>query len=374
MRVAVVQGSLLFAIVLSVALPLSIGAQMGKAPSSQAPQGPRALRMDCRRISLSQPPSWTNSGVWEGANLVLVDTVSGRLLRYSAAGDALGGATAAVPKTLAAAFPTRIAAQDGKIVVQVGPSSFLNLGPGLSFQGAVDAGERGRAAGGATIEKLLTWAPAGTDIIGFAEVKEPSDQWSSGVVRFPQQGSGEFRSLGESLSTGSASREFHRLGYHYTAAIGSTGYVLLMEDGFRLYSSPPGSDHLKEMKALGQWSVPELPSFIHPEDYKAVMGVVEESAMPVELYAWGKDLYLLSRRPLGGSTEWRLSRIDVEADRIAETTIIPSRAHHLFAIPGKDQWAFVEKGVARGLREQEAKTALLVPSAFIQHPSAVLCQ
>src|SRR3984893_11846607 len=331
----------------------------------------------CRHQVLSQRPGWTASGAWEGGNLLLVDTLAatGKLLRYSVSGNALAGALPlGIPKTLGRAASSRIATQGDKLVVQVGASRFVNLGPGRSFSSATDASWYNLPADGSTIDKVLTWAPAGNDIIGFAEVKSPGERWSSGVVRFPQQDSQTFRYL-KNLSTLSASRKFHRLGYQYTAAIGSTGYVLLMEEGgFRLYRSAPPSDDLKEMKALGRWSVPELPNFTQPEDYAAVMGVVEESAMPVGLYAWGKDLYLLSRQPAGSSTEWRLSRIDVERDRIVETTVIPSRAHHLFAVPGPDQWAFVEKGAARGLRQQVVETGLLVPSTRIQHPNAILCQ
>jgi hypothetical protein len=338
-------GELAAAAVLVAFLPVA----PGEAQPAQRTAGPTPAESKCTRVVLSQRPGWTNSGVWDGESLVLVDTVAGKLLRYSAAGRALGETPLAGAKTLEAAFPSRIAAQDGNVVLQVGSSGFMNLGPGLSFQGAVDAGERGRAADGATIQKLLTWAPAGHDILGVAEVEAPRGRWSTGVVRFSTHDSRELQFLAD-LSIRSPSREFHRLGYHYTDAIGATGYVLLMEDGFRLYRSAPGSDGLVEMKALGSWDVPELPSFTQPEDYAAVMGVVEESTMPAGLYAWGRDLYLLSRRPVGGSTEWRLSRIDPVRDRIAETTILPSRAHHLFAIPGKDKWAFVEKGVARGLR------------------------
>jgi hypothetical protein len=373
MRIPFGPARVLLAIALGAALPQPTWAQVGKAQTAGAADRHRNQRSDCSRVELSPRPGWTNSGVWDGENLVLVDTVAGKLLRYAPSGKALGEAPLTGARTLEAAFPSRIAAQNGHVVVQVGPSGFMNLGPGLSFQGAVDAGERGRAADGATLRKLLTWAPAGNDILGFAEVEAPNERWSAGVVRFSVQDSRDFH-YPKDLSIKASSREFHRLGYHYTDAIGSTGYVLLMEDGFQLYRSEPGSDGLEEVKALGSWSVPELPVFSQPEDFAAVMGVVEESAMPAGLYAWNKDLYLLSRRPAGGSTEWRLSRIDLVRGRLAETTIIPSRAHHLFAIPGNDKWAFVEKGVARGLREQDVNAVLLVPSILIQHPRQILCQ
>jgi hypothetical protein len=269
----------------------------------------------------------------------------------------------------------RIAARDdGSLVVQAEANRFFLLNRAYGFQRSVDVVSRA-AEDKSTIEKIFTWAPTKTDIIAFAEVKTPAqvgqgEQWSSGVVRFPLDGrpQGGFRFLAN-LSINDVSRKFHKLGYSFSAALGETGYIILMGDGFRLYKSEKGQAELQEMKALGTLfppakGVPILPAFVHPEDYPLLMKEVEKASMPAGLYGWRGFLYVLSRQPQSGGTQWRLSKIDPVQDRILGTVILPSRANHLFAVPGS-QWTFVEKGPALGQRDQQVRGTISLSSKAV---------
>jgi hypothetical protein len=326
----------------------------------------------CRSVALARRPGWTGSGIFNGDELVLVDTLDRVMVRYALDGRVLGELSGAQTRSLQSTSPAKIAAAAGRLVVQVEGNRFLSLDPGYSFQSAIDARSRAHSDG-STVEKVLTWALAGKDVFGFAEVKSPGERWSSRVVRFSLDEPRAFQSL-NNLSVHDASRTFHRLGYSYTAAIGSTGYIVLMENGMRLYRQEQGSDLVEvenenKVNALGNVKVPDLPSFTQPEDYASVMRTVEESAMIAGIVSWArdpKDLFVISRQPRAGTTEWRLGRLDVTAGRIVESTVIPSKAHHLFVVPGDDWWAFVEKGPARGLKEQEVTGVLYVPAPRIR--------
>ncbi len=328
----------------------------------------------CSRIELWPPPGWTNSGAWNGEHLLLVDTQNQEVLRYSATGRQLGTLGESVTRSLKNTFPTKLAAQGQRLVIQVQGDRFLSLDRSYVFHGATDAHERVDYEQSA-VRKLLTWALAGSDVFGFAEVESPGNRWSSGLVRFSLDQPGAFKYLAPRAVT-AVSRKFHRLGYPYVAAAGGTGYAVLMEGGqMTLYRSAAGSGQLDKMDALDDVAAPELPSFVQPEDFVSVMQAVEESAMVAGIYTQGADLYVLFRRPAGGATEWRLSHVNLATGRIDETTKLPSRAHHLFAVPGDKRWAFIEKGPARTLNDQDVTGAFLVPASRLQgHLPASLCQ
>lgn len=353
------------------------------ASAAQAGSGRVALRPACTRAALNQPPGWSNSGYWNSGELVLVDTVNRALVRYSPTGRALGGTPALLGETLRATYPSRISSSGGQLVLQAAGNRFLSLDRDYALKGVMSARSRPDRHG-ATVEKVFDWALAGDDVVGFGEVKDTRDRWYLGIVRFPLNRPGEFQPLWTTTNVQDPTRAFHRLGYAYTAAIGNQGFVIRVDDAMRLFRSDPNGSfeemvhpgkNGQSVDALGTVPTPELPNFDLPQNYAAAMRAVERSSMPTAIYGWGKDLFVISRRPQGGSTEWSLSRINVAESRIVETTIIPSRAHHLFAVPGDKQWAFVEKGAARGLDEQDVTGVLFVPAERIRNTfSADLCE
>jgi hypothetical protein len=275
-------------------------------------------------------------------------------------------------------YPIRLAVRDdSRLVVQAEANRFLTLDPEYAAEGNMNTLLKA-GPNGSTIEKVFTWAPAKGDIVAFADVKAPGDRWGAGVVRFStdlEATSHGFQLLND-LSPQDASRKFHRLGFSYIAALGDTAYYLLMDNGFHLWKSDPGKD-AEDMKDLTEsfpsWkSSPQLPSYVMPEDFTSVMETIEGSAFPTGLYGWRdpvsgeRSLYLLSRQPQNGVVQWLLSRIDPASGDVTGTVLIQSHANHLFAIPGPVMWAFVEKGPALGLTEQEVGDILTIPAERVR--------
>jgi hypothetical protein len=275
------------------------------------------------------------------------------------------------------------------MVIQAEGNRFFVLSPtSYSTESNVDVLSR-KGPGGSTIERVLTWAPVGKDVVAFASVRTPkgedddvsNDGWSSGIVRFSldaKRGKNSgFQFVGsKDLPINNTSRVYHRLGFSYIAALGNSAYVLLMENGaFGLWKNEEGNK-LEPMEALNdenKWlplseSLSTLASFRANEDSVSVMKAVEEASMPIGLYASIHEgegfLYLLSRRPKDGKTQWLLSKIDPKQDQVVSTVVIRSRANHLFAIPGSQEgnWTFVEKGPLLGLKEQKVYGILTIPT------------
>lgn len=72
--------------------------------------------------------------------------------------------------------------------------------------------------------------------------------------------------------------------------------------------------------------------------------------MAVGLFGQGKYLYLLGRRFNGETTEWSLSQIDPKDpdSRHIRQVRLPTAAHHLSVVPGRDYWYFFERGEVKG--------------------------
>lgn len=345
--------------------------------STSADDEVAAVGTQCLRAGFSaRRPFWTSTGVWNNSDLVLVDTVRRALLPYSRDGWPGMEPATQLSKSLKDLYPKRIAARDdGRFVMQADAHRFIVLNRAYSTEESVDVFSRMSPAGFA-IDKVYTWAPAGKDILAFADLKDQDEKEDSGIVRFPltPQATGEkARDVQFLLSTDmDASRKYHRLGYSYITAIGDTGYFVLMGDGIDLWKHVNRKPKPEPMKALaplfpGQ-TAPQLPSYVRREDFLSVMSTVEKARMPTGLYGLDRFLYLVWRQPKGGSTQWLLSKIDPDprVDKVVSTVEIPSRANHLFVVPGHSYWAFVEKGPALGLDKQEVRSVLTIPSRSLQ--------
>lgn len=346
----------------------------------------------CKRSTLTSPPLWTGSGVWNGEDLVLVDTVRRSLLPYSPTGRTMMEPRGSLQKALRDLYPIRLAASVGasreqvggdRLAMQVDADRFLVMDRGYATLRNVNARQLpARDGSGAAIDKIFDWTLAGSDIVGFADVKAPGDRWFSGPVRFSMDAPNDFQVL-NNLATDDTSRLYHKLANPYTASLGDTAYYLLMGNGIHLWKHAKGGEpvDLGDLEAtFPAWTASShsLPSFVNPQDASGLMQAVERSSMPTGLYAWvdpesnQKALYLASRQWQEAKTDWLLTKLDPKDGHVLGTTRIGSKANHLFFVPGADQWAVVEKGPLLGLREQEVKSIYTIPAAKVvkafQHP------
>jgi len=335
---------------------------------------------DCKVASFSRKPISASSSVWSRSDLVVLDNARHDLLLFGNNGQAKGAAYGALAKSLNDLRPLGMARRgdgltgDGRILIQSELNRFLVLTPDYTFEGSVDVLSRPTSEG-SSIERIYSWAPTWSatrkDIVAFADLKK-GDQWSTGVVRFPvdfvQGAQGWFL---KNLSVNEPSRKFHRLGlgYSYIASLQDQAYVMLMDNGFRLWRSD-GAGRFIELPRFNETfpvrEVPVLPAFIRPTDYAPLMGEIEKAEMPTAIYGWKGELYVLWRRPVQGTTNWFLSRLRPTDGELLSTIPIPSHSSHLLAVPGEENWAFIEKGAVLGLQNQEVRSVLNLPAADLR--------
>lgn len=343
-----------------------------------------ATGRSCVEVPLTVRPGWTISGTWAdgGTVLLVVDAFNNKILRYASNGDPLP----AFPEPFDSAFdnftPSVIKSEGSELIIELSNARLIRLGRNLTPVFRRDLiGESQRVD--ARLEKVYQWEIAGGDLLLFGDVRRPQatpeEQWKSGFFRAPLNDPKSFQSLHE-ISPYDPARLFYRLGTPLIASQAGTVYMLLMEEKPRIVRSRKGSTGLETLRTFPAELAqrPVLPPWKQLDDYAPLMLAIERSTMPVALLGWEGSLFVLGRRPAANDTgtEWLLSKIDPRTDTLVWTTTVPlPSARHVTVVPGPKQWAFIQKGVAKGLFNQEVKSLYLVPASRLRgKPGPDLCR
>lgn len=274
--------------------------------------------------------------------------------------------------------PRVITQQNGQFYVEIPQSRVLALGSDYSLKVAetVRAAKVRGTKEKLTLHGMFLWQPAGSDFLAFSDVEAPNEKWSSAFVRFPARDPTSFEVL-HSIGLLAPSKVFYQLGSPYIAALGSDGYLISMENPVKIYRSRKGAQGLESLNAFpsGFEESPELPTLTTKNEFAGLMSQVEQSKMPVGLYAWKSFLYVLTREPNGQGTRWMIFKIDPRRDEVVGSTLLPTRANHLTVIPGPKKWALIEKGRVEGWDRQRIDHVFFVPSSRLEGKMpAVLCR
>lgn len=125
---------------------------------------------------------------------------------------------------------------------------------------------------------------------------------------------------------------------------GGPRVVRLLPEEKKLESFPPGF--------ISPPPVP--PNLSGPDGAWAFNEGVETNPVPVGLFAFGGDLFILTRTPKGANKAlWQLHRLDPENDRLTGTLELPTEAPGIVLVPGKTRWAVLELGPAAPLLERK---------------------
>lgn len=310
------------------------------------------------RVSFSQAPRWTNSGVWDDSGrLVIVDVLMSRLLMYGADGKLIREIPDqgfALPALIHRAGPGSfwVEAEDGRLV-----RLDEKFRPEESI---LDLTKKVSSPKGSLIS-VSGWVPLNdSEVLVFGDME--GAQGARGVVvRVPLARPEAFKVLQE-IDIASIAHRFFLLGQPYLAAVEGSPYFLLMGDTPRIVDGDqPGFRLVRSSgQALGP---PDLPERITMSTTKAFFEKLASSSSPAGIYGWRGSLYVLMRwANAKGARTWNLLKINPETNKIVWNRPIDTDAAHLLVVPGDKYWAFVEKGPVKGAANQEIKSFLRVPS------------
>jgi hypothetical protein len=321
-----------------------------------------------QRVSLSRPPLWVYSGSWEpsGRALLLVDVLSSKIRRYDLQGRYLGdlseqsqAAVLSDPTILQKeAHDTYWVEDEDGIFVQL-DARFRQIG-----QRDLLKSVRGPAG---ELRAVYQWVPLGNSaVLVFGDVVQGSRGFSA-FLQVSLDDPEHFQILQE-IGLQDPARRYYLLGYPYVAAVDGKPYFLMMKE--TPYLVRPEASPLRFVRVTEEGRVPlrspDLPERHGMETTRISFQTLEKAEIPAALYGWKQALYLLMRTPEDGKTLWSLLKIDPASGQVLWDRRIDSPAHHLTVIPGKQFWAFLEKGSVLGPGQQKIDSLLLVPTSEIE--------
>jgi hypothetical protein len=388
MPIRTMKSALLSTLVLSVALSAPGWAQ---STPINAPD-------ECRSYVVPKrlQPDWTIAADWiSPRHLAVVDSIGGQVLHYTPEGKALGSQPEALARSISKSLdlkgfsPAAIrATPEGNRWIQLVSGDFVKLN---GYQEILDSfALNGLSAGEERIiAGLYSWTIAGSDLLAFGNLKDAAGTWSTGFYRVSLS-SPYKASVIEELPRYPEERVWYRLGFNYLTSLSRTGYGLRIDEAnHRLWivRIPSGKDELQrlEVDIRPLMSLPSLHDYTTPQEYVQLMKEVEESTMPIGLYGWEEDLYVVWRnQEAPGGQEWYLTKIDISPGqdpsssvfRVVGHATLPTSANHLMAVPGPEYWAFIEKGTVEGFGIQNVERVQYVPAARIRSfaPNSRICE
>jgi len=327
----------------------------------------------CSRVPLVPQLGWTESAAWtpDGNELIALDTLYNRALRYSKGGRALGALPTAVEQLLERRFPLRIRRMDSSFVVEVANARFMRLNDDYQPVGSMDLPKSSLRSDGWRATYLFQWVIAGSDLLGYGDYEHRSEEGvvqRTGVLRVPLDEPENFKVLDVPLSAkDDTTRTLYRLGYPYFTSLGSDGVILAMYENPQIFIHKVEDDDLVPIDAMPEAVRRRDPleqKFETPSDFPLVMKEVEGATMPAGIFGWKGLLYLLYRQPGDLATVWSLAQIDPgpENARVLGTVTLPTSANHLTVVPGDRNWAFLEKGPVQAFGKQKIDSVLFVAS------------
>jgi hypothetical protein len=164
--------------------------------------------------------------------------------------------------------------------------------------------------------------------------------------------------------------DLYRLSSPYLASVGGRTYFLDLSEPASLDVLPTGEEPKRYLTMLPSSSrsarISRRANLTEPEATTALYRAVEESSLPAGLYGFRDSLYLLTRRPQDGKTDWTLAQLDPGSGKELRSVSLPTSAAHLTVVPGERYWALVEKGPVESWGKQAIETVVFVPTAWIE--------
>jgi len=296
--------------------------------------------------------SWNRNG----RELIIADSLGGRLLRYGSQGGFLG--LVGPQKAAVGDYrPNRIHLSRNGFLVRSRAYEWFDFDPDFKLLRRIGPDGPPRLA-------MFDEALVGDEIFGFGTARKSDNTWAFGLHRAKLPSLDLIETTEEMPLDSKVGTLYATLspevalagGAPYALRFDEPSYLLSIRARQRLKAFPKGFDRL-----------PTLPPVTGPDSDVPRDRILQKTPMPIALYGSGPDLFVLTRRPASdGKAIWELHRIDPVKDVVSGTVILPTSASELVLAPGKESWAILEKGPLMASVKREIRTLLLVPAAAIE--------
>jgi len=332
---------------------------------------------------------WLYSLVEDGSGVLASDPIAQRVIKLSDEGKIveeyhdLGNS----PAGFAPALMQRL--DDGSLLLGNANNEILHVVPGVSLAPRSAGGPVHRdftvlgtnnplyadRSGSGDIGSFYGWSVTDDGhLLAYADWMESDGSWASGFVWMNQADPSQFTRVRQ-VSLDSKERTFYLVMHPYVTTIGDKAYFLAMKEKPVIVEYDGQRSRELDVVPAEVQMRPELPPKRGLTSVPKLFASLEAATMPVGLYAWEGDLWLLARRSgtEPGQTDWSLTRIDPDGgasgDAVTRYTLhLPTgHAKHLALAPGSPCWTVLVKGEVKGLGRQDVREVVRLSSDWLLH-------
>lgn len=335
------------------------------------------------------------SGAWSGDDLVILDVLKRRFLKFDTATRAtefLWEGNWRHPASMKQHHGDILVLDEGAVSSEKpGPASAI-----VRFDGRMDATEpivgiEGRSLAPLAdalgpqpvLQSIYDWHPLGDGILAFGDISVGAGDWKSAFLYVDEDGR---QQAFVRLSPDAQVCNQYTTTSDYIAALDGRGYLLFLDPVPKIAEVIPDVGGVRELPGFPEdfQSRPRLDT--RPRLASTRQGarqatifyeILEASTMAAGIYGWGNHLYLLGKEAIDptGNTDWSLVKLDPDDGSELSRVRLPTEAAHLTVVPGPEFWAFVERGQVQGIGERhapymETSSLVLVPTAWIENPKS----
>lgn len=326
----------------------------------------------CYEVALSQPLIWVTSMVWNGENLLSVDSYSQDIVQISTDG------TVTVLDEPGIAAPSQIRNRKQTYLVQDEDTNrFFSFSQGLNkSRVGTESISAHTYDSQAEVGAIFDWTPLATGAyFAFGDLRKSDGTWEMGFFSFePNGGSLE---IYKRYEIGNPIRNFYLLNVKYISPeINGKIYFLLLDDERpRIGEADTDSAEVREINLPE--GVRTVPALIGAKGRRGAQNAtafyrkVESSTAPLGLFGKDDELFVLSKEPYdysGNKGRFWLLNIDPRNGAVKSSNLIPlgpATAH--VTVAAGEHWAFLRKGPVEALGEVGAPFMATTSLLFYPH-------
>jgi hypothetical protein len=322
----------------------------------------------CYQASFTNSPRWVSGALArdEDSQLLIVDPMQNKILAYSPTGTFLDAPQPEVKGETD--FSPRAVDQMGgdEFLLELVDGSLVTLDQAFHARSSAALTSK---AGGLRVGSMYQWKVAGSSLVAYGALLDDKNNTRTGFFRVPLGGTQHV----PQMLTPLADSDFYVVGNKYIAVVGTTAYYIAMDKTPVIYKVSAEGGAPEKLAAFPEKFPEEFrerPDFktrlTGPKNAPAHFAELETFTVVAGLYSQDNMLYVLTRQPVSGQTEWYLYQIDLATGGVISHHRLPTSANHLTIAASKTKWFLIQRGPVLELQKQAINDMVVVDDSAIR--------
>jgi|GEM_PF-5519371 len=309
-------------------------------------------------------PSWVNFATWadSGKALLVIDVSSGSVFHVALTDEIVRQVIVSSLNTSGILRPKNIQSLERDLLVEQEGGDFYQLGDDYTL--SLRMRVMNKETSGGQIRSVFNWTAGSQGVLVFGDTARESGQteeWNTSLILVPWESS-KSPSVLDSLEIESTTRQFSRMGFPILATAKGKTFFLKVDGQAQLYKIESGLQLLDVIPDEFR-KFPEIEKRMTSESIPRIFSDFSKATATVGVYGTPDGLFLLFRRRDDEQvTRWAIGEVDIERGVLIRTVPLPTTKPHIVLVPGKEEWAVIEKEQVIDYKTQPVGNIVIIPA------------